>query len=166
MNTQQLECAINSDPFMRNYVIGTFPADRTPLQIPLKCGLILNTDPSGLPGQHWLAFYYNEDKQLECFDSYGNHPDKYSVYIQSFLRRFSNIKMNTTRLQSANSQVCGQYCLFYLMCRCRGYSMSTFLNYFGNNYCANDEYVYDIVQSQFSCCVKYCMHGQSCVCEK
>ena len=32
---------------------------------------LANTDPSSLPGKHWVAFYYLSPTQLEFFDSYG-----------------------------------------------------------------------------------------------
>ena len=93
MNTQQLDCAIKSDHLMKNYILGAYPADQTNIHLPPKHGLILNTDHTDLAGRHWNAFFFNENRQLECFDSFGNSPDIYSPYIHAFMKRFSNVKI-------------------------------------------------------------------------
>ena len=43
---------------------------------------VANTDPSSLPGQHWVAFYLLSPSHLEFFDSYGCHPDDYHFPTQ------------------------------------------------------------------------------------
>ena len=61
--------------------LGVFAFDLIPLaslmssdSFPRCC--IINTDPIGKPGQHWVAFY-RENSGLEFFDSYGNSPETY-----------------------------------------------------------------------------------------
>ena len=67
---------------------------------------------------------FSDDYALECFDSDGRSPDGYSVYLRQFMGKFYRIKVYKKRLQSNDTAVCGQYCLVYLMCRTRGYSMT------------------------------------------
>lgn len=47
--------------------------------------------------------------------------------------------------------VCGHYCLFYLMLRCRGMSMSDITKHFTVNYNVNDEF--EFINHRFSFCI-------------
>lgn len=80
MNTEQLQRVIRCDGYMKSRVLGVFPADDLPTYLTLITGLIINTDPITLPGRHWVAFYLNEQNELECFDSFGKPPSAYSIY--------------------------------------------------------------------------------------
>lgn len=154
MNTHQLMCAIHCDADMKKKVIGVFASDQIPKYYHRRpFGLIVNSDPHYLGGRHWLAFYVDERGVLEAFDSYGNFPDMYSPFLKDFMRRFTRKSVNTKILQSVDTKVCGQYCLFYLMCRCRGYSMTDFTNMFSREYEINDQFVYNFVNTRFCCCM-------------
>ena len=74
MNTEQLQRAIQCDVNMKSCVLGVFPANHIPPHLPLGRGVIANTDPASLPGRHWIAFYLNQQNELECFDSFGKSP--------------------------------------------------------------------------------------------
>src|SRR5262249_46175062 len=70
-------------------LLGVFAADLVPLKRKTLNGtltdasgqvlsrdvsycFVLNTDPQDIPGQHWLAFFYNRHtRELEYFDSFG-----------------------------------------------------------------------------------------------
>lgn len=168
MNTHQLQCAIDCDPEMKKHISGVYAADEIPHIIHgSKNGFIANTDPKQRPGQHWIAFYLNGEGILECFDSYGRSPDGYSVYLRQFMGKFYRIKVNKKRLQSNDNAVCGQYCLFYLMCRTRGYSMDKITDMFNENYHLNDKFVYNFIDERFYCCMSICRNNyQICLCEK
>ena len=165
MNTYQLQCAINYDCNMRNTVCGVYAADEIPQTLHSFTGLVPNTDPKQRPGKHWIAFFY-DNGVLECFDSYGRSPELYSPHLGQFMRSFPTRRVNVKRLQSSDTTVCGQYCLFYLMCRTRGYSMEEITNMFDNNYHLNDEFVYKFINERFYCCMSCSMiQCQICVCE-
>ena len=92
---------------------GVYAADTLPHDITLPCGLIVNTDVTGLPGTHWLAIYVDKKKQGEYFDSYGLPP--MVQHHLSFLRRHcTSWRHNTKTIQSPTSEMCGQYCMLYL----------------------------------------------------
>ena len=60
------------DPELRRVFHGVHPADqlsRSPAT-GIRQAYIVNTDPAGEPGQHWLALW-TEKNQCEIFDSYG-----------------------------------------------------------------------------------------------
>lgn len=163
MNTEQLQCAIQCDTYMKSCVIGVFSVDHIPSHIAPGMGVIVNTDPANLPGRHWIAFYLNQQNELECFDSFGNSPAVYSMYLRQFMNRFSKTIINRRHLQSGNTNVCGQYCLLYLICRCRGRSVYYFNHLFENQTNINDEFVFNVIDKNFQCCLYDCNHGQCSV---
>ncbi len=163
MRTSDLLCHINCDGVLRGNVKGVYPANRIP-QI-LKIGVIIvNTDSDDQPGTHWCAIYFRGDGRAEFFDSYGNPPGFYNNYfVQCLLRNSKSYVYNAERLQTNGSNVCGQYCLFYLMLRLRGKTMRDIVTQF-RDYPNNDYYVYDFIAKTFPCCVSYypCTVNQSC----
>ncbi len=71
--------------------IGTYPRDLLPKEkIKIRpCALIVNTDESSKPGEHWLAIYLNANGIAEYFDSFGFMP-MHNDIIKFLLR--NNIK--------------------------------------------------------------------------
>jgi len=121
MNTVELECLIQcalSRVHAQVCFLGVFAKDTIPhlsetLHYPV-C-FVVNSDPSNLPGTHWLAFYFISSSTCEFFDSYGLPP---SFYHFNFLAH-SNIscEYNKLVLQAFDSQVCGHYCAFFTIQR-------------------------------------------------
>ena len=100
--------------------LGVFPADQVPaLDRDMHCCFILNTVPRGLPGEHWLAFFYNHyvDK-LEYFDSYAMDLEAYGDVYDSLDSRGLTAMCTPANcmgcLQSDASLVCGHYCITFL----------------------------------------------------
>lgn len=154
MNTYQLQCVIDCDANMKRKIIGVYAADEIPKENhTLPYGFIVNTDPINLPGRHWIACFITDKNILETFDSYGNSPDMLSPFIKRYMKTFKQTHINTKKLQSSETTVCGQYCLFYLICRCRGYTMQEIINNFNNNYHTNDQFVYNFIDDRFDCCM-------------
>lgn len=156
MNTKSLKCAINCDRILTEHVIGVFPADHLPEHVKnTPCGFIVNTDPSFLPGKHWVAFFVSSAYHGEFFDSYGHEPLFYNQYFMDFFTR-NNLRLtyNNTRLQSEFSNVCGQYSLLFLLYRTRQLSQVNFLESFSDNFSINDEYVSEYIQELFPYCFK------------
>lgn len=71
------DIALNSltrkDPYLQKYFRGVFPADKLP---PVQKGrpytdaYIVNTDPAGETGEHWLAIWTRRG-ECEVFVGYG-----------------------------------------------------------------------------------------------
>ena len=92
---------------------------------------IANVDTSEKPGSHWVAFYFTKDQKGEFFDSYGLSPSNYTGTFSSFSNNNSKgWSFNSVTLQSINSKVCGHYCLYYALFRCRNICMSTIVHRF------------------------------------
>jgi hypothetical protein len=156
MNTGQLACAINSDTLLRKSVSGVFSSDNLPNY---RATFIANTDPSTRPGAHWIACFVDERGRGEYFDTYGRKPSR---PFASWLNKYTNGYIcNTKILQSDTSAVCGFYCLFYLLLRCRGITLENVVKRFTRNKHSNDLYVYAAITEYF-CYLKTRNSGQGC----
>lgn len=79
---------------------------------------VINTDPSFKSGRHWIALYVDERQVWELFDSLGrNH---YPFLTDNIRERNKEI------WQPLGSSTCGEFCVFFLWHRSRGWSLSEF----------------------------------------
>ena len=148
MNSQQLQCVINCDKVMKKIVLGVFARDQIPdSRSSTPYGFIFNTDSSDQKGTHWLAVFIDANNKGEFFDSYGHSPNYYNIPIQ--------LNYNSKMLQSHYSNVCGHYCLYYLLNRCRNVSMNSIVNVFGNKYDENDSFVMEYIENAFPFCFSF-----------
>ena len=113
MNTTQLVIILKKDKYTRAVFQGVYAAL-----------FIANVDTSEKPGSHWAAFYFTKEREGEFFDSYGLPSSNYTGTFSSLLNKNSNgWSFNSVTLQSINSKVCGHYCLYYALFRCRNIGM-------------------------------------------
>ena len=103
------------DNFLRkndNY-LGTFPLDRLP-DLPKKFpkSIIINTDQSNKPGDHWIAIVLTE-KHAYYFDSFGLGIVDQQIR-QFLLPRYSSIIFNSLCIQHILSDKCGYYCIYFV----------------------------------------------------
>jgi hypothetical protein len=88
--------------------------------------LVVNTDTSNLPGQHWIAIYVTADRRGEVMDTYGLLPP---TTVQRWLNRNTrHWTANTRLLQPPNSDSCGQFCIDFLVRRAKSDSMHVVLS--------------------------------------
>lgn len=104
--------------------------------------LICNSDKSGEPGSHWLAFYFTSYSCCEFFDSFAMPISTYSIIFHSAL----NIThANSKPIQSPFSNVCGYYCIYYLYNRALNCSSLNIYQSFSSSYYNNDKLVYKFI---------------------
>ena len=145
MNTHQIKRVLERNPYTKKTFCGVFAADQLPETVDtFPCGFVANTDPSTEPGTHWVSFYFPSRDKGEFFDSYGYPPEHYGFKL------YEIETWNDRKLQSSWSQVCGQYCIFYLYHKSRGYSMSKIVNLFSGNTRLNDCKVACYVKKHFN----------------
>lgn len=152
MNTKQLMTIIKSDAMLRPLCRGVFPADCLPTQCmkPPWC-LIANTDIKEEPGSHWVAIFVGVE-QTEFFDSFGRSPEACASYFRPFLRRHASkspLKVNDKQIQDFFSTACGQHCLYFLLHRVRGLSMSRIVNQFTKDWQLNDSLVNAFIERRY-----------------
>jgi hypothetical protein len=82
-------------------VAGVFSPDTLPLRVNVyPSAYICNTDPSHLPGKHWVVMWMENPRKAEFFDSLGHSPNHYDDRIKKFLANNSdNITHNEQILQ-------------------------------------------------------------------
>lgn len=145
-DTVVLTSACRKDEDISKTFIGVFAADEVPRKRPQNSCFIMNTDVASLPGTHWVAVYEN-GAQREFFDSYGQKP---SYYNPKLWKKFDCYDRNKDDLQQQTSDVCGDWCIFFLKERSDNTSFKAFLNKFrpgDQEY--NDTQVYEIIHREF-----------------
>ena len=89
---------LSSDCYTPKIFIGVFARDEIPTQLTTPCCFVVNTHPRKYPGQHWLAFYFDNDEMCEFFDSYGNSP-RYFNFINYIKKTANKCRYNSKRIQ-------------------------------------------------------------------
>ena len=125
--TQELWQASMHDPVLAPAMKGVFPSDKLSIVDTYPSAMIANTDPHDQPGTHWIAMYFVSPQESEFFDSYGFPPESYGMdgYVLSETTYY-----NDKPMQGLTSDVCGDYCLFYLLHRARNIDLTTIQNKF------------------------------------
>lgn len=152
MDSIEIKNIMQSNEYIKKYFKGVYACDRLPQlnkkNIKNPVCLIANTDPINKPGTHWIAIYIPRKGKVEYFDSYGNPPS--SKYFINFMHQFKvGYKYYTIQLQSLFSIYCGIYCCEYILHRCRGKSLKSFLSTFSLSTIQNDKKVIRNFQNNF-----------------
>ena len=88
--------------------------------------------------------YVNAEQRVYYFDRYGTEPQH--VEFMNFMNKHcADWSPNNHILQSPISTVFGQYCVDFLLFRCRTDSMHAFTHFFTKDLVANDCRVFDWV---------------------
>jgi len=134
MNTEQINYLLSD----YKCFIGTYPRDLLPKQICTKpCAVIINTDDSSKPGQHWVALYLNKGK-AEYFDSLAVTPIHSDIIKFLIRNKIKKLVYNSNQLQSILSDMCGAYCVLFVKFICSNLNFCDVINYFSNNKLNND----------------------------
>ena len=99
---------------------------------------VINSDPSNEPGKHWIAVYFDKRGLGEYFDSYGLAPA--FVGLESYMDTYflADWIYNRKTLQALFSNVCGHYCVYYILFRCRRVPLHAIVSDFTSNLTEND----------------------------
>lgn len=86
-------------------------------------GFIMNLDPAGKPGSHWVAIYFDavKDKSIEYYDPFGVPiPEDIRKRTITWLSNkldspvYLKLKENLVKNQSVTNQNCGWHCMNFL----------------------------------------------------
>ena len=97
-----------------------------------------------LQGIHWVLVIYT--KHCNFFvDTFGRHPE--SVFLESSVKRGTKpVSYNPIPLQRRGSQVCGHYCIYFLVQLLRNHSVTEINRKFTKNRRKNDLLVFNFVK--------------------
>ena len=103
--------------------------------------LIINLDPSHLPGSHWLAMRVDRTC-VEIFDPAGFELMNWPRIPCSLLKLIHRLTSNRSLLisrqtQSSTSTLCGFYCMFYVVLR-QHFSLKKIQSLFSSRLSVND----------------------------
>ena len=98
--------------------------------------VIANTDPSHLPGTHWVCMHFPRRGFAEYFDSTGHHPPP--AFERYLTARSSKYKRNDRRVQDYGTDTCGEYCIYYVTKRRNGWSFEKILDNFSRDLSMNE----------------------------
>lgn len=150
MNGSTLSYVLQKDPFTKKWYQGHAAPDTNiePL-ISRPALIVLNTDLSSGPGEHWCIAVIFSKTRTEFFDSFGISPDYY-CFTSKLLEHSESIHYNQFPVQSDNSTTCGHHCLFWSLLRARGISAKNIMQLYNpNNPPSNDLMVFNFIKENF-----------------
>nr|DAC81359.1 TPA_asm: adenain [Nephila orb-weaver spider adintovirus] len=140
MDGMQMYTVLSQEKTTSPYFQGVYSRDTLPPLQENMCAIV-NSDDSSQPGTHWLALFVNDKRELEFYDSFGQPPVFYNISTTTYL----DVLWNSKVFQSPTSNVCGQYCIYFLFKRSQGYSM----HYILNQLYINDFQMYQFVKKRY-----------------
>ena len=147
MNALTINKILKSDPVVAKSFYGVVPSDHMPRRIAVPCSLVVNTDPSTKPGQHWVAFFIDSNRHGSYFDSFGREPHK-EEFKDFLTKNCPTWEYNKCQIQSPFVSTCGQYCIYFLLYKCRGNSLKQIIKTF-EDFEDNDQAVTDFINDHF-----------------
>ena len=123
MNTKQLWNALVNNKVTEPFFDGIFPRDMLTIIENKPQLIICNTDPSFKKREHWILFFFDKNF-VEFFYPLGKSINNYGKEFSELINKFADeYKFCKVRAQPIQSNLCGDYCLYYAYGRCKGYSM-------------------------------------------
>jgi hypothetical protein len=123
--------------------LGTYPADFMkflPKKLPKVFSFVMNTDPSGKPGKHWVAVRVDtmDENAVEYYDSFAEQPSKrFMKQLKSLINKldvpvYLKLKINKIKEQDTSTNNCGWFAMSFIINRnlgmpfreCTGYDDS------------------------------------------
>ena len=87
---------------------------------------IVNADPEGQPGEHWLAIW-TQNRVCEVFDSYGLPLSSYqNLKLQAWFTQWKEVITSDHTLQAMDSHTCGHCALLFLRAKSKHHSFEDF----------------------------------------
>jgi hypothetical protein len=139
-----IEKILSTDPLTKDIFIGAFAYDELPKSFKkLPACFICNTQKRSERGEHWLAFYYDQNGNCDFFDSYGLPPSFFN--LETYLENTS-VKWTWNRKTiQGSSNFCGFYCILFLLFKIRNKTLN-FFDYFTNDLNNNDKKIEKLIK--------------------
>ena len=114
---------LKKHPHSRPVFKGFYARNRLPRLLNVPSALVGNMDPDHQMWQHWVAIYIDANSRGEYYDPTERPPHEYA-YVNFMNKHCLHWTYNTVRVQEEWSIVCGLHCIFYLIHRCAGHSIT------------------------------------------
>ena len=158
MNNIEINNCLNKNPLTKKFYCFTIAADELKYIRIVKYPkfIILNTSPSTRRTGHWLALGFINKNLLEIFDSSG-FMFRINKYLRDYIKNLPNdvrLEYCAKLIQDPNSDICGIYCIDYVLNRLKNRSLKSYCEQFNaNNRVDNDEKVLNNFKKHFSRCI-------------
>jgi len=133
-----IEKILTTDKKTSKIFLGAFAKNEVPTKFNLPACFIANTHCRNKPGQHWLAFYYDNKGNCYFFDSYGRSPLYYN--FENYIKKTAKSCYYSNNRIQGYSYICGLYCIFFLLFKARN-KEKLFFSKFTKNLNKNDRYI-------------------------
>lgn len=131
MNSKEINSLIKDPNFL-----GCFASNNLPQKVKRNVfSLIVNSDEKKFSGEHWLALHIVRDK-IFYFDSFG------CPILEEPIKKWIGNRVlfwSKRCIQSVKSQLCGYYCICFILTVNDNNSYKKFLDCFSDNLYDNDE---------------------------
>ena len=116
----------------KSFVTGVYASDQLNFIKSPQFAVVFNNESSKFGGMHWLAMWKSKDTNvIQFFDSFAMPLDFYAPSIADFIRKNSGAVVSSCQqIQSDFSEVCGQFCIYFLAKRISGMSFEEILGEF------------------------------------
>lgn len=132
LSSEQLASALLKNNVTKKYFGGIVARDILCKITKRPRYIVCNTDIVSGEGKHWIVFFFPPHAldTVEMFDSLGKGVDEYPEEFRAFVNKFaSQCQIVTKRIQPLNTSLCGHYCLYYILYRCKGIPMNIILDF-------------------------------------
>ena len=142
---------LSNDPYTKPLFDGFWFPDSPAELTKIPALIILNTDDSTGPGEHWCAAFISDSNHCEFFDPLGAPPENplldYS-FMQYLSKYVNTIEHNIIPVQHITASTCSPHCLFFCFYRARGFSFQTILKrFYSPDTEINDDTVSQFIQN-------------------
>jgi hypothetical protein len=124
--------------------IGVFPLDAIPAKLKSSTCVIINSDPSHLPGEHWLAVTVDKDGHCCFFDSFAKPAAFYGKRFEKLLSGTDkDYWRSKVTVQQATSNVCGFHVVYFTAQWLRSIDCNRIMDSYHSSPKVNDQMVVD-----------------------
>jgi hypothetical protein len=145
MNGQTILNYLDSDTYTKHIPRHFLYPDTNINIIQYPALIIINTDSSKGPGEHWCVSYFNDKYICDYFDPLGFPPNntlKGYNFTSKLFPFCQHIIHNTLAVQTETSNVCGHHCLYFTFLKARKYSLNEIIEkFYSVNPIQNDKFV-------------------------
>jgi hypothetical protein len=116
LETDNIDNLAKSNPILKPFYLGCYPANVKPKDIKDRCCWVWNVDEDDKSGTHWICVVKN-DNNIIFLDSFGKSPRffKREYWIKYFHSLKGTYTLHTQlQRQSYISRTCGVWCLVFL----------------------------------------------------
>jgi hypothetical protein len=127
--SEEIYDILKADEFSKTIFKAVLARNELPSKVTFPSAYIINNKNNNHPGEHWVAFFYDENGNVDFFDSFARGPSAYG--LTKYLTKTSkSVNYNKIRLQSFFSEYCGYHAIYFILFRSRNIPLSLIENFF------------------------------------